>query len=304
MQTKPKILVIGSANMDMVIQSDHFPVPGETIIGGEFSMVPGGKGANQAVAAARLGGDVCFITRLGNDIFGSQNLLNYQKEGIDTSHIQQIPNVPSGVALITVDKSGENTIIVAPGANSQLSPYDIIASQQKFEEADLILLQLEVPIETVCAAAELAKKLDKKVVLNPAPALGLPDSLYENLFLVTPNETEAEYLTGIAVKDEKSAKKAARYFLEKGVKEIIITLGAKGAYLYTSDFKGILPTVKVQTKDTTAAGDTFNGGLAVALGNSLPLKDAVKFAMKAATLSVQRMGAQTSIPFLHELPMT
>lgn len=304
MQSKPKILVIGSANMDMVIQSDHFPVPGETIIGGDFSLIPGGKGANQAVAAARLGGDVCFITRLGEDVFGSQNLLNFQKEGIDTSYIHQIPDVPSGVALITVDKSGENTIIVAPGANAHLSQEDMKASEQRFEEAELILLQLEIPLETVIAAAALGNKMGKKVLLNPAPAQKLPDSLYENLQLLTPNETEAEFLTGIAIKDERSAEKASLYFLEKGVKGVIITLGAKGSYLYTEEFKGILPTSKVMAKDTTAAGDTFNGGLAVALGKGLPIKDAVKFAMKAATLSVQRMGAQTSIPFLHELSIT
>lgn len=304
MQAKPKILVIGSANMDMVIQSDHFPVPGETIIGGDFSLIPGGKGANQAVAAARLGGDVCFIARLGEDVFGSQNLLNFQKEGINTNYIHQMPEIPSGVALITVDKTGENTIIVAPGANAHLTPEDMKASARSFEEAELILLQLEIPLETVMAAADLGKKLGKKILLNPAPAQKLPDSLYKNLHLLTPNETEAEFLTGIAIEDERSAEKAAQYFLGKGVKEVIITLGEKGSYLHTGEFKGILPTSKVVAKDTTAAGDTFNGGLAVALGKGLPIKDAVKFAMKAATLSVQRMGAQTSIPFIHELSTT
>jgi ribokinase len=301
MTQKPKILVIGSANMDMVIQSDHFPVPGETIIGGDFSLIPGGKGANQAVAAARLGGDVCFITRLGEDIFGSQNLLNFQKEGIDTSYIHQIPEVPSGVALITVDKSGENTIIVALGANAHLTVEDMKASEQRFEEAELILLQLEIPLETVVAAAALGNRLGKKVLLNPAPAQKLPDKLYRYLQLITPNETEAEFLTGIAIDGEDSAEKAAKFFIERGVQDVIITLGAKGAYLHSSDFKGILPTSKVIAKDTTAAGDTFNGALAVALGKGLPIKDAVNFAMKAATLSVQRMGAQTSIPYLHEL---
>ncbi|WP_130274434.1 ribokinase [Cecembia calidifontis] len=301
MTQKPKILVIGSANMDMVIQSDHFPVPGETIIGGDFSLIPGGKGANQAVAAARLGGDVCFITRLGEDIFGSQNLLNFQKEGIDTSYIHQIPEVPSGVALITVDKSGENTIIVAPGANAHLTVGDMKASEQRFEETELILLQLEIPLETVVAAAALGNKLGKKVLLNPAPAQKLPDKLYRYLQLITPNETEAEFLTGIAIDGEASAEKAAKFFIERGVQDVIITLGSKGAYLHSSNFKGILPTSKVTAKDTTAAGDTFNGALAVALGKGLPIKDAVNFAMKAATLSVQRMGAQTSIPYIHEL---
>jgi ribokinase len=301
MHNLPKILVIGSANMDMVIQSDHFPVPGETIMGGDFSLIPGGKGANQAVAAARLGGEVRFICKLGQDVFGQQNLLNYQNEGIDTQNIEQIPEIPSGVALITVDKSGENTIIVAPGANQHLLPGDLEANKAAFEQADMILLQLEIPLETVLTAFNLGTKMGKPIILNPAPAAQLPDELLSQLFLICPNEIEAEYLTGIKVYDAASANKAARHFIEKGVEHVIITLGASGAYVLSKAFEGMLPTEKVTAKDTTAAGDTFNGALAVSLAQGKDLVSSVKFALKAATLSVQRMGAQTSIPYHHEM---
>ncbi len=301
MSTKPKILVVGSANMDMVIQSDHFPAPGETIIGGDFLLIPGGKGANQAVAAARLGGDVCFITKLGQDLFGNQNLLNYQQAGIDTKYIQQIPDVPSGVALITVDKKGENTIIVAPGANHQLLEADIQSNSSAFDWADMVLLQLEIPFATVNEVVKMCQKFQKRLILNPAPAAHLSDEILEGLFMISPNETEAEMLTGVKVMDEKSAQEAAAFFQLKGVQNVIITLGPAGAYVYSKAFQGILPTAQVLAKDTTAAGDTFNGALAVALAKDQSMVEAVQFALKAATLSVQRIGAQSSIPFSHEL---
>jgi ribokinase len=301
MHQKPKILVIGSANMDMVIQSDHFPSPGETIIGGTFSLVPGGKGANQAVAAARLGGEVSFISQLGKDLFGQQNLANYQQEGINTSHIQLNPNKPSGVALITVDKSGENTIIVAPGANEALSIKDIHNAINLFEAADILLIQLEIPIPVVCEACRMAFDMGKKIILNPAPATVIPEATYPHLHMITPNETEAEILTGVKVNDHLSAMKASLILLGKGVPNVIITMGAAGSYVHTSEYQGIIPTEKVEVKDTTAAGDTFNGALAVALAQEKGIQEAVKFALKAATLSVQRFGAQTSIPFSNEL---
>ncbi|MCL6258366.1 ribokinase [Aquiflexum sp. TKW24L] len=300
-KNKPNILVIGSANMDMVIRSDHFPVPGETIIGGDFSLIPGGKGANQAVAAARLGGDVCFITQLGKDLFGDQNLENYKKEGIDTSFIKQNLDQPSGVALITVDKSGENTIIVAPGANHSLSVADIAAASEPFQRADILLVQLEVPIAVVMESCQKAYGLGKRIILNPAPASDLPDSIFPLLYLICPNETEAEYLTGIKVIGEASAYQAASRLRNKGMQRVIITMGAVGAFLFTDTFQGIIPTTKVEVKDTTAAGDTFCGALAVALGNGKNIQEAVAFALKAATLSVQRFGAQTSIPYLEEM---
>jgi ribokinase len=301
MHQKPNILVIGSANMDMVIQSDHFPSPGETIIGGEFSLIPGGKGANQAVAAARLGGEVSFISQLGKDLFGQQNLTNYQREGINTSHILLNPNKPSGVALITVNKSGENTIIVAPGANETLSIKDIHNAINLFEIADIILIQLEIQIPVVCEACRMAFDMGKKIILNPAPATVIPEATYPHLFMITPNETETEIMTGLKVSNLQSAREACLKLQEKGVPNVIITMGAAGAYVHTSEFQGIIPTEKVEVKDTTAAGDTFNGALAVALAKKQGIQEAVKFALKAATLSVQRFGAQTSIPFSTEL---
>lgn len=301
MENSPQILVIGSANMDMVIQTSHFPSPGETIIGGDFSLIPGGKGANQAVAAARLGGKVCFITQLGTDLFGNNNLDNFKKEGIDTSHILQNPEQPSGVALITVNEEGENTIIVAPGANHQLKEEDILEAEEKFTATDILLVQLEIPLATVLASIKMAKKFDKKLILNPAPATDLGKEFYQGLYMITPNETEAELLSGIKIMDENSAKSAAAVLASKGVQHVVITLGASGAFVYSPDFTGILPTEKVKAVDTTAAGDTFNGALAVALAKGSGLKSAVEFALKAATLSVQRLGAQSSIPTLKEL---
>jgi len=301
MHKKPKILVIGSANMDMVIGTDHFPAPGETIIGGDFSLIPGGKGANQAVAAARLGGDVCFITQLGQDLFGDQNLENFKREGIDTSLIRQNPDRPSGVALITVDKSGENTIIVAPGANHTLSVDEISSASTAFQQANIILIQLEVRLPVVVEACQKAFGLGKRVILNPAPAMYMPESLFPFLYLMVPNETEAEFLTGVKVIGEASAYQAASRLRNMGAQRIIITMGAVGAFLFTDSFQGIIPTTGVEVKDTTAAGDTFCGALAVALGNGINIQDAVTFAQKAATLSVQRFGAQTSIPYLREI---
>lgn len=301
MHKKPKILVIGSANMDMVIRTNHFPVPGETIIGGEFSLIPGGKGANQAVAAARLGGDVCFISQLGKDVFGNQNLENFKKEGIDTTLIRQNPDRPTGVALITVDKSGENAIIVAPGANHALSVAEIAAASNAFQQADIVLLQLEVQIPVVVEACQKAYGLGKRVILNPAPAMDLPESLFPLIYLITPNETEAEFLTGIKVIGEASAYQAASRLRNMGLPRIIITMGSGGAFLFTDSFQGIIPTSTVEAIDTTAAGDTFCGALAVALGNGVDIQDAVAFALKAATLSVQRFGAQSSIPFLADI---
>ncbi len=301
MPDSPKILVIGSANMDMVIQTGHFPKPGETIIGGNFSLIPGGKGANQAVAAARLGGLVCLITQLGTDVFGKSNLENFKKEGIDTSQISQNPHQPSGVALITVDRQGENTIIVAPGANHHIREEDIQAAEKHFMEAEVILIQLEIPLTAVLASLQMAKKFEKKLILNPAPATDLGPEYYEGLYMMTPNETEAELLTGIKITDERSAKAASTILVSKGVSNVILTLGASGAYVYTKNYQGLLPTEKVKAIDTTAAGDTFNGALAVALGQGKGIKDAVHFAMQAATFSVQRLGAQSSIPHLSEL---
>ena len=295
------IVVIGSSNTDMVIKADHLPLPGETVLGGTFLLNPGGKGANQAVAAARLDGRVCFITKTGHDAFGKENIALFQQEGIDTGHALVDEQLPSGVALITVDKKGENCIVVASGANASLLPADLLPAREKIVSASVLVLQLEIPLETVEYAAALAAKAGVKVILNPAPACALPDSLLQHISIITPNETEAELLTGIAIHDIASAEQAAKLLQQKGVATVLITLGDKGALLVTADKVTHIPSFKVQAVDTTAAGDVFNGALAVAVAQNIPLPDAVLFATKAAAISVTRMGAQSSAPYLKEV---
>jgi ribokinase len=296
-----KILVVGSSNTDMVIIADHFPAPGETIIGGNFLMNPGGKGANQAVAASRLGGNVSFIGKVGLDVFGKEAIQNLKNEGIDVSGIFQDKEYPSGVAQIIVDKHAENTIVVAPGANNNLFVKDIDECNSIIEDSEIILLQLEIPLQTVEYTAQITSSRGKKVILNPAPAAPLSDQLYAYLYMITPNQTEAEFLTGIKVKDEQTAIQAAEFFHKKGVQKVIITLGADGAFLSTKEISKIITSPKVTAVDTTAAGDTFNGALAVALSQNMDEVEAVEFANKAAAQSVTKIGAQSSIPYFAEL---
>jgi ribokinase len=296
-----KITVIGSCNTDMVIKSDRLPVPGETVLGGIFMMNPGGKGANQAVAIARLGGEVSFISKTGNDIFGRQSIELYHSEGINTDHIFSDPDNPSGVALISVDAVGENYILVAPGANGTLSVKDIEKARTKIEDADLLLMQLEIPMETVEYAAEIANAKGVKVILNPAPAQALSEKLFKYLYIVTPNKTEAELLTGIKVEDWQSARKASDCISDKGVDIVIITLGSKGAFVKESGQYYEIEAEKVKAVDTTAAGDTFSGALCVGLSKGMSVVDAVKMACKASAITVTRMGAQASIPYRKEV---
>ncbi len=301
MNPMSKILVVGSSNTDMVVKADRLPKPGETVIGGDFLMNPGGKGANQAVAAARLGSSVQFVCKIGNDIFGRQARSQFEQEGIDTRFVFTDENQPSGVALINVDVHGENCITVAPGANSQLSKADIDKAAAAFQTGDILLIQLETPIETVEYAIEKGAAAGMHVILNPAPAAKLTDRTFRHLFAITPNESEAELLTGIKVEDEVSAKAAAGFLENLGVKNVVITLGARGAYLKTPQFEGIIDAPKVTAVDTTAAGDCFSGAFSVAVSEKLPLPEAVVFACKAASVAVTRMGAQASIPQRHEL---
>lgn len=296
-----KILVVGSANTDMVIRVEEFPAPGETLLGQNFLLNAGGKGANQAVAAARLGGKVAMIARLGNDLFGKQTIENFKKEGLNVEGVVLDNKLPSGVAQIVVDKSGENTIVVAGGSNLALNTRQINKYYSLIQEAEVILLQLEIPIETVLYVAKKATGLGKKVILNPAPASKLSDKLYASIYAITPNETETKFLTGINITGEKSAQHAADFFHDKGVKVVIITLGAAGAFLSTADYSGTIATSDVEAVDTTAAGDTFNGALAAALSNEMNWEEAVAFANKAAALSVTQHGAQASVPFLEDL---
>jgi len=296
-----KIVVLGSTNTDMVIKAARIPAPGETILGGRFLMNPGGKGANQAVAAARLGGQVTFVAKVGDDLFGREARSLFAKEGIRTEHVFTDPNEPSGVALIMVDDKGENCIAVASGANGTLSPADLEAAREEIERAGLLLMQLETPVETVLCAAQWAAAKGVPVVLNPAPACKLPDELFACLGMITPNETEAELLTGIKVNNDASAEAAAKALCAKGVKRVVLTLGAKGAFVYADGRGTRVPAFKVEAVDTTAAGDVFNGALAVALTEDRPLAAAVSFAAKAAAISVTRMGAQASAPYRNEI---
>jgi ribokinase len=296
-----RIIVIGSSNTDMVIKSKKLPAPGETILGGTFLMNPGGKGANQAVAAARLGGNVTFVTKTGNDMFGAEALQQFGNEGIDARYIIKDPENPSGVALINVDENGENCIVVAPGSNGNLSAYDISEEIFKTDQQDIFLLQLEIPVRTVEFVAEKAAGKGKRVILNPAPACQLSDDLLACLYLITPNETEAELLTGIKVFDHSTAEKAASMLQVKGVKNVVITLGGSGAYIKTGTLSKIISVVPVKAVDTTAAGDVFNGGLAVAISEGKSIEEAVLFANKAAGISVTRMGAQASAPYRKEI---
>jgi ribokinase len=296
-----KILVVGSSNTDMVIQTPHFPAPGETILGGRFLMNAGGKGANQAVAAARLGGIVTFVGKIGDDIFGKQAVQQLKDEGINVDFVAVDPENPSGVALITVDKKGENSIVVAPGSNGTLSSADFDKAIVELDDSEFVLMQLEIPIPTVEHIARMASKKQKKVVLNPAPAAVLTDELLQNLYIITPNETEAELLTGIKVTDEQSALKAALVLNEKGVELVIITMGAAGAFLLSNGKSEIISAPKVEAVDTTAAGDTFNGALVVALSEGKTIQESIAFANKAAAISVTRIGAQSSVPYRKEI---
>jgi len=296
-----KILVIGSSNTDMVVRTKRFPQPGETILGEEFYMFPGGKGANQAVAAARLGGDVTFICKLGDDIFGKKALEGLDKEHINSQHVLIDSEVSSGIAMITVDTSGENQIVVASGANAMITPEDLEMAHAAFETCDIILLQLEIPLKTVDYAIQKGYQMGKKVILNPAPAQSLTDELYSSLFLITPNETEAETLTGIPVSDNDSAANAASVLLKRGVQYVIITMGAKGALFMSEESFECISVPKVEVVDTTAAGDIFNGALSVALSEKMTWREAIEWASRAASLSVTRMGAQSSAPYRTEL---
>jgi len=295
-------MVVGSSNTDMVIKMERLPAPGETVLGGEFLMVPGGKGANQAVAAARLRARVSFIARLGMDVFGETALLNFQKEGIDTEFIARDAERPSGVALIFVDRHGENMIAVAPGSNSRLSPADVERASDRMSACSVLVLQLEIPLSAVEVAARLAGERGLKVILNPAPAFeaGLPGSLLELVDVLVPNESEARALLGLKPGADIDRAAALR-LLDFGIGSAIVTLGARGSLVVTRDGVESVPAPKVTPVDTTAAGDAFTGATAVALASGRSLLDAARFASQAAALSVTRMGAQSSLPTAEEL---
>jgi ribokinase len=295
------VLVVGSSNTDLIVRVPRIPRPGETVLGGEFSRAAGGKGANQAVAAARAGGRVAFVARVGDDDLGARALADLAAAGVDTRFVLRTPGTPSGLALITVDERGENSISVASGANALLSAGDVEAAAAAFSTADIVLLQLESPLAAVEAALRLAKAKDVPVILNPAPARELDDALLALVTVLTPNEHEAEILTGIAVKDVPGARRAAGRLKERGAAGVIITLGERGIYASAGGFEGAAPAFKVDPVDTTAAGDVFNGALAVALAEKRPMAEALLFAQAAAAISVTRPGAQPSAPTRAEI---
>lgn len=304
MRRNGKIVVVGSSNTDMVVKVPALPRPGETVLGGAFYRAAGGKGANQAVAAARAGGDVVLVAAVGSDDLGREAVEGFAAQGIDTGSIVEIQGAPSGVALILVDAAGENSIAVASGANGLLGPDRIREVEAVLSTASVVVLQLEVPLESVAEAVRIASQGGASVILNPAPAAPLPDELLRRVTVLTPNQPEAELLTGIKPSDPPAREAAASELLARGVGAVVITLGADGAFVATSEGSEMVPGWEVVVEDTTGAGDVFNGALAAALAEGKSLSRAVRFANAAAALSVTRRGAQPSAPTRAEILAT
>jgi ribokinase len=291
-----EIVVIGSINMDLVVRTARMPVPGETLHGEDLNMIPGGKGANQAAAVSKMGGDVAMIGRVGNDVFGQKLIDELDAAGVNTENVLTTAKCASGTALIIVDQNGQNSIVVSPGANGTLLQADVLANEEIIQHSKILILQFEIPIETVRCAAEIATKYQVKVILNPAPAKSISRELLSLVDILVPNETEASQLSGIRVVDIASAEVAAKALLGSGVGMVVITLGEKGALLATSMDIRHIPSMEVQAVDTTAAGDAFVGGLAVALAQGRAPAEAVRYATCAGALAVTKFGAQTSLP--------
>lgn len=294
------ICVIGSLNMDLVVNVDTMPKPGQTIIGSNFKEVPGGKGANQAVAMARLNGNVSMIGKGGEDGFGQTLINSLKNDKVDTTYIQTAKGA-TGVALITVDKNAQNSIVVSPGANFEVKEDDIDNNIEAIKNSDIVVLQLETPLNTIKYALNKAKELNKYTILNPAPAVKLDDEIIKNVDLLTPNETELEIISGVSIETEEDIQKAAQIMIEKGVKELIVTLGSKGSLYINKEKSMFKKAYKVEAVDTTAAGDSYTGALAVALSQDKNIEDAMDFASKVGALSVLKEGAQSSLPTLEDV---
>ena len=294
------ICVIGSLNMDLVVNVDTMPKPGQTIIGSNFKEVPGGKGANQAVAMARLNGNVSMIGKVGEDGFGQTLINSLKNDKVDTTYIQTAKGA-TGVAFITVDKNAQNSIVVSPGANFEVKEDDIDNNIEAIKNSDIVVLQLETPLNTIKYALNKAKELNKYTILNPAPAVKLDDEIIKNVDLLTPNETELEIISGVSIETEEDIQKAAQIMIEKGVKELIVTLGSKGSLYINKEKSMFKKAYKVEAVDTTAAGDSYTGALAVALSQDKNIEDAMDFASKVGALSVLKEGAQSSLPTLEDV---
>ncbi len=299
--TTSRLTVLGSINVDHIMNIAQFPAPGETVIGKQYQTAFGGKGANQAVACGRSGADITFIACVGDDAIGAEILAQLQRDRIHTAAVSVVPEAATGVAMIFVNEDGENVIGISAGANAALTPEHFAPYKGLVEQSDALLMQLESPLETVIAAAQAAKNHQTRVILNPAPARELPDSLLKLVDVITPNETEAEKLTGISVCDETGAARAAQVLHDKGIGQVLITLGSRGVWLSVNGEGRRIPGFKVNAVDTIAAGDTFNGAYVTALLEGKPADEAVRFAHAAAAIAVTRRGAQPSVPWRREI---
>lgn len=291
-----KIVVVGSLNMDLIGRSPHIPAPGETVLGSGFSTAAGGKGANQAVAAARLGAQVTMVGCVGGDDYGRSLLSSLQTDGVDTQHVRMAADAHTGVAIISVDDAGENSIIVISGANWELTKADVAAAETAVSQADMLVLQLESPLEVVVYAAEMAARHNVPVLLNPAPARPLPAELLANVSTLIPNESEAALLAGCEVDDMSGVETAVSRLQARGIKNIVLTMGSRGAYLHSNNESLMVPAFSVQPVDTTAAGDAFVAGFSVAVAEGKTLSEAVRFAAATGALTTTKLGAQPSLP--------
>ena len=299
-----RVLVYGSFVVDLTSRSNSLPVPGQTVLGNSFKLGPGGKGSNQAVAAHRAGADVTFVTKLGDDVFARTALDFYEKEGIDTSHILIGKDMETGAALILVDEeNGQNQIVVVIGACGKITPEDIEQARPLIKGADYLLLQLEINFDALFQIIHIAHQAGVQIILNPAPAAVIPEEIFSMIHIITPNETEAQALTGVVVNNETDARRAAEILLQKGVQNVVITMGALGAYATDGIRSERLPRIPVEAVDTTGAGDAFNGGLVMALAEGMDLFTALRYGNVTGALSVTELGTAPAMPRRKQIDM-